>query len=85
MRSARVLRPHAIIGEEALIANRPSRLGTICLTHVMTLSISKESYTKVLLEFPDMTKIIRRNVLRDNVRAGVRTPCSHVEPCCTAV
>jgi hypothetical protein len=72
MRAARVLRPYTVVGEEMLGAKRPAKLGVICLTHVITLSMSRVEYLDVLRDFPTMSKTMRHNVLRDTVREGVR-------------
>lgn len=72
MRAARVLKPYTVVGEEMLITSRPVNSGVICLTHVMTLSMSHANYVAALREFPTMAPIVRRNVVRDAVRQAVR-------------
>lgn len=72
MRAARVLKPYTVVGEEMLITSRPVNSGVICLTHVMTLSMSHGKYTAALRDYPAMAPIVRRNVVRDAVRQAVR-------------
>lgn len=73
MRNAKVLRQYDVVGEEMLISGKSSKIGVICLSHVMTLSIKLESFKAVLLDFPSMTPTIRRNVVRDVLMYGVRS------------
>lgn len=82
MRAARVLKPYTVLGEEMLITSRPVNSGVICLTHVMTLSMSHTNYAAALREFPTMAPIVRRNVVRDAVRQAV---CSQALACITYV
>lgn len=72
MRAAKVLRPYTVLGEEMLITSLPVNTGVICLTHVMTLSMSDVKYMAALRDFPAMAPIVRRNVVRDAVCQAVR-------------
>lgn len=72
MRAARVLRPYSVVGEEMMISKTRAKLGVICLTHVMTLAIGRDDYSLVLSAHPAMAATVRRNVLKDVVKQGVR-------------
>lgn len=71
MKAARVLKPHAVLGMEMLVSEFPTWRGVVCLTNVMTLSISKEMYLSLVREFPGTAKALRQNAIRDKVREGV--------------
>lgn len=70
MRAAHILRPPTVIGEDLMTSSKP-RHAAICLTHAMTLSISVDSFAKAVREHPGVASIMRKNVLRDNVRVAV--------------
>ena len=71
MKAARVLKPHSMLGMEMLVSELPTWKGVVCLTNVMTMSISREVYLALVREFPDTAQTLRRNAIRDKVREGV--------------
>lgn len=71
MKAGRVLKPHAVLGMEMLVSQYPTFRGVVCLTHVMTMSISREMYMSLVRHFPSIAQALRRNALKDRVREGV--------------
>lgn len=72
MKAARVLKPHAVVGMEMLVSDFPTWRGVVCLTNVMTISISRDAYLGLVSEFPEILQVVRRNAIKDKVREGVR-------------
>lgn len=71
MKAARVLKPHAVLGMEMLVSEFPTWRGVVCLTNVMTMSLSREKYLGLVREFPSTALALRRNAIKDKVREGV--------------
>eukprot|EP00892_Ulva_mutabilis_P006693 jgi/Ulvmu1/4396/UM002_0121.1 len=71
MKAARVLKSHAVVGMEMLVSEFPTWRGVVCLTNVMTMSISRGMYLGLVGEFPDTAQALRRNAIKDKVREGV--------------
>lgn len=72
MTGSRVQQAPAGIGVAMLVSERPAVKGSMALSLCRSNSIDYETFQKILSEHPRTAAIIRKNVMKDVVREGVR-------------